>query len=175
MFDKTRLTGSGVDNCFVRQHICPLQWFHLSSTGRVPPRALAWIDRTRKLACCIFSWTAHVFGNQVSLFLYKRFFRSIQVSANLILNAVWLGQSYALVTLIRSANLNSVLLKKCQPTSNYQPRFYSECCSVLYWPTIHRPDKLPYRDTFMPFFYGKHLRVNVQPVNDWWWFTNESI
>ncbi|KAJ8116800.1 hypothetical protein OPT61_g1845 [Boeremia exigua] len=27
------------------------------------------------------------------------------------------------------------------------------------------PDKLPFRDTFLPFFNGKHLRVNVQQVD----------
>jgi hypothetical protein len=30
--------------------------------------------------------------------------------------------------------------------------------------TLNRPEKLPFRDTFLPYFYGKHLRVNMQPV-----------
>lgn len=29
---------------------------------------------------------------------------------------------------------------------------------------MDRPDELPFRDTFLPYYYGKHLRANMKPV-----------
>lgn len=60
-----------------------------------------------------------MFGNQVSQILSTGFILRLQTNANPKFNSVWLGQSYALVMLIRSANSISLLLKKCESIFNY--------------------------------------------------------
>jgi hypothetical protein len=45
----------------------------------------------------------------------------------------------------------------------YVYRYTTTLFSILML-TWNRPEKLPFRDTFLPYFYGKHLRVNMQPV-----------
>lgn len=43
--------------------------------------------------------------------------------------------------------------------------FHFDFLVIMQMLTIHRPDSLPFRDTFLPFFYGKHLNVNMKPVD----------
>ena len=71
------------------------------------------------------------------------------------------GLNCALALLTFSASSTLPLLKKCMFIT---PASLSDWSFVIKILTMDRPDELPFRDTFLPYYYGKHLRANMKPV-----------
>jgi hypothetical protein len=70
------------------------------------------------------------------------------------------GQNFASDSPMCSGSLILLLRKKCT-LFTFDLQIMLSCRSKL---IVDRPESLPFRDTFLPCYYGKHLRANMQLV-----------